>query len=76
MASFSTGINSWESESTAPGLSVLPFVVITVVILIANVAAVTGYKKFIAENPEKAVSVKIAELVKLEPDIVTKLRYV
>ncbi|KAL3927342.1 MAG: hypothetical protein SGBAC_013123, partial [Bacillariaceae sp.] len=73
MASISTGFNTFASDSQAPGLSVIPFVIITVVILIANIAAVTGYKKFIAENPEKAVSVKVAEIVKLKPSIVTKL---
>lgn len=52
------------------GLSVGGFIGIVVVILILNVAAVIGYKKFTEKNPDKAVSVN------LDSGLVPKIRYV
>lgn len=52
------------------GLPIVFFVPMVLVILFFNIAVVTGYKKFIAKNPDKVVAVK------LKPGIVTKLRYV
>ena len=52
------------------GLAIGGFIGIVVGILILNVAAVIGYKKFTENNPDKAISVN------LDSGLIPKIRYV
>lgn len=47
------------ADYAAPGLSLVVFLPITMVISIANAVGVFQYRKYIAKNPDKAVAVKL-----------------